>query len=182
MRQRNGVTGTSIVQAYADEGIYLNVDSIPRDVLTGIDRMRTYLRLSNEEDNRPHWRIIPENCPNLMREMKRLHWATYSSSRMTSKSNNREQVNKKDDHAFDSSRYFFTMMPELGPEHLWHAQSRLFEPATYFETLAKMAEIAESGRTPWMPGKVGFSESEYGFQNLENGSGVMEQSFDAVNF
>lgn len=59
--------------------------------------------------------MISPNCVNLIRELKKLRRASYDSAKKAFDSNKREEVHKKDDHAFDSSRYFFTFMPELAP-------------------------------------------------------------------
>ena len=70
------------------------------------------------------WKIT-RNCTNLVRELGRLHWATYASKNMQQNKNPQENVHKKDDHAFDSSRYFFTLMPDLSPEAIEQARTQL---------------------------------------------------------
>jgi len=117
MRQRNGVTGTSIIQEYALNGVYVNVEGIPADVMIGIEKMQAYLRPRPDSYwgyDKPKW-VISRNCPNFIREMKKLRWATYSSDRMAYDTNKQEVVHKKDDHAFDSARYFATTRPDLTP-------------------------------------------------------------------
>ena len=39
----------------------------------------------------------------------------FDSAKKADETNKQETVHKKDDHAFDSARYFFTFMPELAP-------------------------------------------------------------------
>ncbi len=72
--------------------------------------------------------------------MKKLRWSTYSSDKMAYEMNKQEVVHKKDDHAFDSARYFATTRPDLTP----FVESRgSEEPATtlrYEELLLKMRE------------------------------------------
>ena len=111
MHQRNGVTGTSIVQEYADLGIYIAEAS--NDVTSGINKMQQYLRL--RKDKGPSW-LISRSCPALIGEMKKLRWATYESRKMQYRNNAQEKIHKKDDHACDSTRYFFTFMPDLTPD------------------------------------------------------------------
>jgi len=107
--QRNGVTGTSIQTEYAKYGVYLASGN--NDVLSGVNQVTSYLR-SNPATGRPY-RVIAENCPNLIREMQRLRWKTYASKKLQYENNPQEQIHKKDDHAADADRYFFSFMPEL---------------------------------------------------------------------
>lgn len=172
MKQRNGVTGTSIVEAFSEEGIYLSVDTIPRTVSTGIDRMRTYMRIG--DNGKPHWMILKNGAPNLIKELKKLHWKTYSSSKLNDSQNRYDEVHKKDDHAFDSSRYFFTLMPDLKPDKLWHLDDATPKLKSYMEVLVEMAEQAELDMetpakppTHWQYTARGFSDAEYSFANLE---------------
>lgn len=117
MKQHQGVTGTNIIQEYATRGIYINVETITNDVMIGIEKMQQYFAFREDSPwgaGRPTWVISP-NCPNLIRELKKLRWKTYSSDRVSYDSNVQEAVHKKDDHAFDSCRYFSTLMPDLTP-------------------------------------------------------------------
>ena len=110
------VNGISYVSEYANNGVYIGTE-ITRDVVIGIEKMQQYVRIEKENGwgkNRPRWLISP-NCVNLIREMKKLRWASYESSKKTHDSNRHEEVHKKDDHAFDSARYLFALMPELQP-------------------------------------------------------------------
>ena len=47
--------------------------------------------------------------------MEHLRWATYTSKKLQYENNKQEKIHKKDDHASDSARYFFTFMPDLTP-------------------------------------------------------------------
>ena len=111
MKQRQAVTGTSIIQEYALNGIF--VAEASNDVASGVDRMNQYLRL--DDKNQPRWKIM-ESCPNLIWEMGRLRWKKWASKKQAFDNNPQEQIHKKDDHACDSARYFFTFMPDLGPQ------------------------------------------------------------------
>lgn len=110
LSQRNGITGTSIQQEYADHGIYFVPGN--NDVLSGVNRVNSYLQKGL--DGRPRW-LITRNCRMLIWEMQRLRWKTYTSKRMQYQNNPYDQIHKKDDHACDSSRYFFTLLPDLTP-------------------------------------------------------------------
>jgi phage terminase large subunit-like protein len=112
MNQRSGITGTSIIQEYADHGVFVSTENIPKDTAVGVNIMTQYLRLN--EHNIPHW-TITENCDALINEMLRLRWKTWQNRKMQYENNKHEQIHKKDDHACDSTRYFFTLMPDLTP-------------------------------------------------------------------
>lgn len=110
LAQRNGVTGTSIFQEYADNGVPV-MSAETRDVKTGINRMNTYL-MTKDENKKPKW-LITRNCENFIREIQRLRWKTWSSQKLQSQNNVFDEIHKKDDHACDSARYFFTFLPDL---------------------------------------------------------------------
>ena len=112
MHQRSAITGTSIIQEYADHDVYISTDGIPRDVATGVNKMVQYLRLG--PTNSPKWKIT-EDCDALCNEMLRLRWKTWANRKMAYENNKHEQIHKKDDHACDSARYFFTLLPDLTP-------------------------------------------------------------------
>jgi len=112
MKQREGTSGMNPIQAYAMEGLGLYVDNIPHDVGIGIDKMRSYFQI--RPNGTPTW-TISENCTNLIRELRKLQWDTYESTRLAYGKNSKEAVRKVDDHAFDSARYFATIMPDLSP-------------------------------------------------------------------
>ena len=112
INQRQGVTGTSIKQEYADRGIFLADGN--NDVLSGVNRMVQYLRV-DPELGYPRW-LIAENCVNLIDEMRMLRWKTHTSRKAQFENNKQEQIHKKNDHACDSCRYFFSFMPDLTPQ------------------------------------------------------------------
>lgn len=118
MKQTSQITGTNIIQEYGKCGIHLAVDMVPHDVAIGVEKMQAYFRIlprGEGKKSRPTW-IISPNCVNLIRELKRLRWATYQSEKIAYETNKREEIHKKDDHAFDSARYFATLMPDLRPQ------------------------------------------------------------------
>lgn len=113
MKQRQAQSGSSIAQLYGEEGILFALDSVPRDVAPGVDKINTYLKI-NPATERPFWQCTM-GCEHLIREMKQLHWEFYTSPRMEDANNARETIHKKDDHAPDALRYFFTFLPEISP-------------------------------------------------------------------
>lgn len=108
LQQRNALTGTSIQTEYAIRGIGMAPGN--NDVLTGVAKVNQYVALG--ADNKPNW-YITQNCANLIREMQRLRWKTWASKKQQSQNNPYDQIHKKDDHACDSARYFFSFLPDL---------------------------------------------------------------------
>lgn len=110
LEQRQAVTGTSIQTEYAMRGIGMGVGN--NDVKTGIAKVSQYMDFA--ADGKPNW-LITANCANLIRELGRLRWKTWASRKQESENNPYDEIHKKDDHACDSARYFFSFMPELKP-------------------------------------------------------------------
>lgn len=108
LAQSQAVTGTSIQTEYAIRGIGMLLGN--NDVVTGIAKVNQYLSL--RKDGTPSWHIT-RNCANLIREISRLRWKTWASKKQASQNNPYDQIHKKDDHACDECRYFFSFMPEL---------------------------------------------------------------------
>lgn len=145
MRQTKESTGTSVQQEYALNGVYLALDGVPTgpgSVAIGVARMQQYLRL--DDNKKPHW-YITSDCDNLITQMKKLRWATYSSKKVEYDNNPQEKIHKKDDHAPDSARYFFTLMPDLRPAdsgELITAKRDENGPMPYDAVLAQMVKVA----------------------------------------
>lgn len=110
LAQRQAVTGTSIQTEYAMRGIGFALGN--NDMLTGVAKVNQYLQPG--ADNKPNW-LVTRNCANLIREIQRLRWKTWASKKQQSQNNPYDQIHKKDDHACDSARYFFSFLPELKP-------------------------------------------------------------------
>lgn len=106
IKQRQQVTGLSVQIEYSMHGINLALGA-KRDVDAGLDKMINYLRLGK-------W-FITDSCPNLQTELRKYKRAQYATSKLRAKNNRKEEPQKKDDHAIDSTRYFFSFMPELNP-------------------------------------------------------------------
>jgi phage terminase large subunit-like protein len=154
MKQRNGESGMNNIQLYALEGINIGVEGVPREVSIGVNRVRSYLKAGT--DGKPMW-TITENCQNLIKEIKRLHWKTFASSKQRDNNNPQETIQKKDDHAADSARYFFTLMPELVPGSIVpqaDIQSS-FKHKGYVEQL-----IESVNNTVWTQGERAYVDSE----------------------
>lgn len=142
--QHYGTTGTSYIQEYSARGIDIATEGIPHDVMIGIEKMQQYFRIQKQNmwgSNRPKW-VITSNCVNLIRELKKLRWATYSSEKAAYSMNKQEKVHKKDDHAFDSARYFATVQPDLSGDgdggNMRH-EDKMPLHISYSEMLAKLA-------------------------------------------
>lgn len=173
MSQRSGITGTSILQEYADNGVYISAGK--NDVLSGVNRMIQYLRVEDDEPLVPHivtgeitgncmWHVTA-NCTHLIDEMKKLRWKTYTSRKMQFDNNKKEEIHKKDDHAPDSARYFFSFMPDLRPDPPEDATEKLMKQVekhaavigatTPVQAYSDWADVPNiSSRTQW--------EVEYG--------------------
>jgi phage terminase large subunit-like protein len=165
MSQRSAITGTSILQEYASHGLYISTENIPHEVMIGIEKMQQYFapQIGPDGDERPMWQIT-SNCPRFIRELRKLRWATYESTKHAYSLNRQEKVHKKDDHAFDSARYFATIMPDLRPEEL--LKNRGLAPgqtgsiwdvyATQQLAVRNSVPLADSG-----PSRVSWETTEY---------------------
>jgi hypothetical protein len=111
MRIRNGHDGTSILHEYATHGIHIGTETVPKDPAIGIQIM-TQRFTTDPRTGEPYWTLSTQ-CKNFNRELKRLRWETYASPKLDDLNNARETVHKKNDHAFDSAKYFATFMPDL---------------------------------------------------------------------
>lgn len=111
IKQTTAQTGTSIQTEYGLHDVYIMPGN--NDVAVGINQMQDYLR-DDPRTGDPFWKIT-DNCPNLIREMGRLKWATWAGRKAQYENNRQEKIHKKDDHAPDSARYFMTCLPDLKP-------------------------------------------------------------------
>ena len=85
LSQHNGVTGTTIFEEYARYDI--PIAPANNDVLSGINKVNQYLRLS--ATNKPHW-YVTRNCVNLIQEISRLRWKTWASKRIAGERNKQD--------------------------------------------------------------------------------------------
>lgn len=145
MAQRQGVTGTSIQTEYSQHGVYIMPGN--NDVSIGINQMQNYLTI-NKETDLPYWRIT-ENCPNLIREMSRLRWKTWAGRKAQYENNPHDQIHKKDDHAPDSARYFFTCLPDLTPTIQEQEEKIQLEQGPVLRYDEALARALSNDRTQW---------------------------------
>jgi hypothetical protein len=111
----------------------------------------------------------------LIKELKKLHWKTYDSAKSRDANNRQEEIRKKDDHAPDSARYFFTLMPELKPESVAERRDPLAfndKPRNYIETMLAMRDpdyinpdIVHAA--PHFPNRKQFAIPYVGSENFE---------------
>lgn len=113
MNQHNAVNGMTFIQTYAEHGVNIGTEGIPHSVEIGIEKLQHWLAI-DPLTGFSQLTISP-NCKNLIRELKKLRWATYDSSKMQYAKNKQESVHKKDDHAFDALRYWSTVMSDPRP-------------------------------------------------------------------
>lgn len=163
------INGISYVSEYANNGVYIGTENIPRDVQIGIEKMQQYIRLERRNawgENKPRWMISP-NCVNLIRELKKLRRASYDSAKKAFDMNKREEVHKKDDHAFDSTRYFFTFMPELAPtvEEIIELKQEQGITLSYDQT---MAMLRSDDRVEFVDDKQDWDRHEWATQYLDD--------------
>ena len=162
-KQKYGTTGTSYLSEYAKRGIYIGVEGIPHDVAIGVEIMQQYVRLERRNgwgENKPRWMISP-NCQNLISELKKLRWASYESSKKNDETNKQEAIHKKDDHAFDSTRYFFTLMPELKPSVDEVIEIYKAETGVSMDYAQVMAAMRADDRVEFVEDKSPTWETEY---------------------
>lgn len=164
--QRSGITGTSTLQEYALRGIYIQTDGIPHEVAIGIEKMQQYFRFTTDSywsvdgEPMPKW-VISSNCTNLIRELKKLRWKTYASEKLAYDHNKTEEVHKKDDHAFDSARYFATLMPDLTPADVEPTMAHVPTTISYQDLMAKMSMDPEVQFTEESPALVSDWQTEF---------------------
>jgi hypothetical protein len=140
MKQTSVNDGLSPLILYANEGIYIGVESVPHAVEIGVQKLQQYFRL--REDGKPMLTISPA-CPNLIRELKKLRWASYDSEKQNQ--NKQEVIHKKDDHGFDAVRYWATQMPDLRPtiDEIVSREQKQGKTVDYYELLSIMRQNDE---------------------------------------
>jgi hypothetical protein len=152
MKQRNGITGTSVLFEYASNDIIIGVEGIPQDESVGIDRMNSYLSL-DPRTHEPFWEITQE-CPKHNWEFKKLAWKTYASAKLNDRQNPLEKVHDKDNHLFDAQKYFFTFMQDLG-----YIPEKPGKPEPWNSLLSVFDQMARPYEGPKPPSKWQIVES-----------------------
>jgi phage terminase large subunit-like protein len=121
IKNRNGISGTSVHQEYQKYGLPFILGN--NDVKSGIIRVRKYLNpapynsayrgeLFKGFEDFCKLRIAP-NCTNTIWEAKRYRWKTYSNKQLQYENNPYDEPHKKDDHAMDTLRYIIMQRPDL---------------------------------------------------------------------
>jgi hypothetical protein len=107
-RNRNGVTGRSVIDEFADYGLYF--DGANNDVRAGINRVQEMMKI--QPDGKPRLKIFNE-CRQLRTELQVYRWKEIS---VNAKQDSPEKPLKKGDHAVDALRYLANYIydtPEL---------------------------------------------------------------------
>lgn len=121
IKSRNGITKTSVHQEYQKYGLSFILGN--NDVKSGTVRVKRYFNtapylgqvrgeLFKGFDEFPRLRVAP-NCTNLIWELKRYRWKTYTTQRLQYENNPYDEPHKKDDHACDALRYIIMQRPDL---------------------------------------------------------------------
>lgn len=105
MNQHTGISGSTVLQEYGLHGI--NIAPASNEVLNGINKVNTYIK-------QQRWHVT-SNCESLIKEIQKYRWKTWSNKKSERQNNAFDVPHKKNDHAMDDLRYFFTIMPDLTP-------------------------------------------------------------------
>lgn len=94
----------------------------------------------------PRWRIFG-NCPSLISELARIRYAEWGSQQQEVK-NLREQIVDRDNHAFDSCKYFFTRFfsSPLEKQQEPYLNLKASDPRSYEEWMA-VSRLYQSNAT-----------------------------------
>ena len=111
-----------------------------------------------DKNHRARWHVT-KDCVNLIKELTRYRWKTYSNKKLNSQYNNFEIPHKKDDHACDSLRYFIMSRPELEAE----AKEKLHSTVRGENVLD--APIAIEDETSWR--RIAFSMDHPVFEEFD---------------
>jgi hypothetical protein len=147
MNQRSGKDGTSIIYEYAKYGILIGTESVPQNPSVGIERMSQRFSI-NHATGKPFWTLSMQ-CKNFNRELKRLRWETYASPKLDDANNPIERVHKKDDHAFDSAKYFATFMSDL---RTLESETRIDPDSVDNPYVRSLVAASQMGGNVWNPG------------------------------
>lgn len=150
MSQKTAETGVSAAFIYRDNGIPLMMGK--RDVSGRINKMNEYLKYDR-------WHIT-ENCPHTVKEMRGYAYKIFTSPKIADRNNLREEPNKKNDHAMDSSGYFFNLMPFLSPETkaAYKNLSKTLTNRQDFDWEVDSNFVYSGGNDEWLDNERGFGE------------------------
>ena len=116
IRARDAITGTSVHIEYIEHGVPIVLGN--NDVHAGINRVARLIEGSTVSDSDGNNINIPKlyvtrNCVNLIHELYRYRWSTWSTKKMNFEKNKKEDPHKKNDHAADALRYIISSRPEI---------------------------------------------------------------------
>ena len=116
IKARDAITGTSIQLEYIEHGVPIVLGD--NNVHAGINRVARLIEGGVAQDDQGNNVNIPKlyitrNCVNLIHELYRYRWGTWSTKKMNSDKNKKEDPHKKDDHAADALRYLINSRPEI---------------------------------------------------------------------
>lgn len=148
IRNTDPITGTSILQEYIKFGIPFSLAN--NDVKAGIERVTGYLK--KRAGGLPMWQCT-SNCTNLIKEMGRYKWKTYTSKKLNARYNAWEEPHKLNDHACDSLRYFLMSRPNL--DSVFSDENKEHEPLKGYPDA-----VYSSDRTEWTVREIREREME----------------------
>jgi len=125
LAQTNGVKGTSYQQEFNLHNMNVVIDIIPKQIGVGLNKMQQYMKV-NPNTQRPFWQIT-DDCPNLISELSKLKYKRRANRQQEMTLNKLEGIQEKNNHAFDSSRYFFTLMDDLTPDTIKGLKERFMD-------------------------------------------------------
>jgi len=104
----------SVTELLRDNMIYADT-KVNKDVWTGIQRVKQYLKLRPNEQSTIWPRGKPKlfifrNCPQMIKEIKSYRWKPLAKN---AKTDQKDEPVKKMDHAMDELRYFVMTRPEI---------------------------------------------------------------------
>jgi phage terminase large subunit-like protein len=117
----NPITATSVQLEYMSAGVPIVLGN--NDVKSGINAVAAMFEKKEL--------LVTSNCTNLLRELSRYRWSTWSSKKLMANRNVKEEPHKKDDHACDALRYLIASRPQFDAtvspevENFLHAPSVL---------------------------------------------------------
>lgn len=133
IRNTDPITGTSILQEYIRFGLPFQLAN--NDVKAGIERVNSYLK--PRAGGKPMWSVT-KDCTNLVKEMGRYKWKTYTSKKLNARYNNWEEPHKLNDHACDALRYFMMSRPDLS--HMFMDENKKEVLSDYYDGVVQSAD------------------------------------------
>jgi hypothetical protein len=146
LAQTNGVKGTSYQQEFNLHDMNVVIDIIPKQIGVGLNKMQQYIKI-NPKTKKPFWQIT-DDCPNLIGELSKLKYKRRANRQQEMTLNKLEQIQDRDNHAFDSVRYFFTLMDDLTPDIMSGQKEMYLEFGDTLEAVEQDTR-RDSNHTSW---------------------------------